>query len=192
MLALANAVTSIFTSVGTAAGISGAGAAAAGVGLVSTTISTLGSIQAANYQAAISQRAALIREENANRIVAAGRREAQLQDLEATTQIADDISAQAASGFSLSSRSFIRRRNRLTELAGQDREAIVEDSRVQAQSEREAAGALRAEARQYKRSALFSVLSGSLGIADSLIGGANLAGTVATRRTTNTARTIGF
>lgn len=191
MQALFTAATSLFSSIGTAAGVTGAGAASAGLGIVSAGVSGLAAMSAARYQAAVASRAAAIHEENAQRIVEAGRKEAKMQDEAAAAFIADDIASQAASGFALSSPSFIRRRAKQQVLAGQDRANIVEDSIVQARSEREASAAASSEAKQARRSALFSFLGMGINMADSAISGAILSGDVAARRTRNQALLIG-
>lgn len=191
MQGLFTAATSLFSSIGTAVGVTGAGAASAGLGIISAGVSGLASMSAARYQAAVASRAAAIHEENAQRIVAAGRKEAKMRDEAAAAFIADDISAQAASGFALSSPSFVRRRAKQQVLADQDRANIVEDSIVQARSEREAGAASASEAKQARRSALFSFIGTGLGMADSAISGAILSGEIAARRTRNQTLLIG-
>lgn len=191
MQALFAVASNLFTSVGTAVGVTGAGSASAGLGIISAGVSGLASMSAASYQAAVASRAAAIHEENAKRIVEAGRKEAKMQDEAAAAFIADDIAAQAASGFSLSSPSFVRRRAKQQVLADQDRANIVEDSIVQARSEREAGAAAASEGKQARRSALFSLLGTGIGMADSAISGAILTGEVAARRTRNQTLLIG-
>lgn len=192
MQAIGAFVTTVFTNIGTAVGASAVAAPSVGAGLLSVGLQTVSSISANNYNAAVATRAAMIRDQNANRLLEAGRKEAQMQDEQAAAAIADDIALSAASGFSVNSPSFVRRRQRTTELAGRDRANIVEDSILAAKSEREGAASLRSEASQYKRSNLFTLLSGAIGVGDTLIGGANLTSSVAARRTTNNARYVPY
>lgn len=168
----------------------GATSTAGLVGLAGAAISGISSINQANYQAAISTRAAMIEEVNARRIVDAGMKDAQQQDLAAAEQIADAIAAQAASGFALSSPSFVRRRTRLDELATQDRGRIVEDAYTQGQAAMERAGGHRAEASAAKRSKFFAFLETGLTGYNSLLGDANLAGSIMARKVNQQASTV--
>lgn len=192
MQAIGAFVTTAFTKIGAAVGASAITAPSVGLGLVSTGFQAISAISANNYNAAVMTRAAKIQEENSNRILEAGRKEAEMQDYAAATAMADDLAASAASGFAVSSPSFVRRRQRLTDLANQDRRNIIDDSVIQARSEREGAAASLSEAAQFKRSNLFAVLTAGLGVGDTLIGGANLTREIAARRTTNNARYVPY
>ena len=182
----------LFSAIGGAAGVGAAGAASAGAGILSAAVGGISAISAANYQAAVAKRAALVKEENARRIVEAGQKQAKDQDLAAAAAVADDIAAQASSGFSLSSPSFVRRRKSQTRLIEQDRTRIIEDANLQAQGELNDAATYRSEASQAKSSALFSFLEAGLNIGDSIIGGANLVSNVRQRRITNNSRYVGY
>lgn len=192
MEALIAGASSLFSSIGGIAGVTGAGAASAGAGILSSVVTGIAGISAANYQASIATRAAKIHEENAQRIVAAGQKEAKMQDEAAAAQIADDIASQGASGFALSSPSFVRRRAKMQVLAGQDRENIIEDSRVQAASEREAGYSARVEASQARSSALFKFIGMGINVFDSAIGGANLSGSIASRRVRSSSYDVAY
>jgi len=190
--ALIAGATSVFGGIGTAAGVTGAGAASAGLGIVSSLVTGIAGISAANYQAAVASRAAMIHDQNAERIMLAGRKDAKMQDEAAAAQIADEIASQAASGFELSSPSFVRRRNKMSVLATQDRQNIVEDANLQAASEREAGATARSEASQARSSALFRFIGMGLNIADSAIGGANLSSSVSSRRVKSSAYDVPY
>lgn len=190
MQAIAAPIIGLFSSVGTAVGASAATAATVGSSIFTAVIGGIGAISQANYQAAVASRAAKIQEQNAQRIVAAGQADAQQQDMEAAAAVADDIARNAASGFAVSSPSFIRRRERQRVLIEQDRSRIIEDSRVQAMSAREQAAASMSEAAQAKKSALFSMLDMGLNVTDSLIGGATLASSLTQKKLNSDARKI--
>lgn len=192
MQAIMSIVTPIFSSIGGAFGVTGAGSAAAGAGILGTAINGIAQISALNYQAAIAKRAAAIHKENANRIIEAGRREAKMQDEAAAVALADDIAAQGASGFALSSPSYVRRREKARLLMTQDRRNIVEDSILQARSEQEAAYASRVEAAGAKSSALFAFLGTGIKMFDSAIGGANLTSEVKRRRVSSSAAEVAY
>lgn len=160
------------------------------VGLAGAALSGISAINQASYQSALATRTAKLEEENARRILDAGQKDAQMQDLQAAEAIADEIALNAASGFSVNSPTFVRRRTRLHELATQDRSRIVEDARVQGQAAMERAAGARAEAKAAKRSGFFAFLEAGLTGYNSLLGDANLASSLANRKITQQASTV--
>lgn len=179
-----------FAAVGGLGGVTGAGAATAGAGIVSSIAGGVLNYQQGRYQAAVAMRMAAEEEKNAALVREAGGAEAKQQDEEAVAQISDEIARQGASGFSLSSGSFIRRRSRLDTLASRDRTRIVEDANRQGESANNRAASYRAEAKASRKSLFSTLLDVGLGINKSLISGANLNAETVSNRINNNARAI--
>lgn len=174
--------TAVFGSLGSAVGAGAGAAAATGASIASTVVGGLSAINAANYQAAVAARAAKIAEMNAQRSIEAGQGRAQQYDMEALAAMSDELAAQGASGLSVASPSFVRRRTKQASLLAQDRARIIEDSQLEAKSYREQSAAYRSEAAQAKTLSLFKFLETGLSLTDTMIGGANLTSTLKQKR----------
>jgi len=184
-------ITKLLIGVGAPAATAGAAAGATAISLAGTAISTVAAISASRYQAAVLRRNAAIELMNAQRIRDAGRVQAQDADFEAAAEMGQLIAQQAASGFAVSSQSYIRRRQKNRIRASVNRLRIVDDAEMQARSAEERARGYRAEARAKGAEAFFSLLSGGVGFGQDLIGGANLASNILTRRIGRNAANVG-
>ena len=126
-----------------------------GLSAVGTVVSAIGQAKAGNYQAALLER-------QAERERYTAQVQAQDQGLEAGQQIGAEVASQGASGFTLSSGSFARRRAVLDTLARRDSLRIVADGEAAALN-------AEADASQARSAARNSLLSGVLGVGSDLI-----------------------
>lgn len=182
-------------------GALGGGVAAGGGGLAATlstglaiggtVLSTISGIQAAQFQAAILDQQAAIELGNARRIRQAGSIEAQEADFAALAAIGAETARQGASGVSLNSPSFVRRRARNKVNASTNRLRIIDDAEVQASNATARASAASASASAKRGSIGFGVLSGLIGVGDDLISGASLINESKARRLNRTAVGVG-
>jgi hypothetical protein len=170
----------------------GASALSAGIGLASAAVSGIASINENRYKAAVLSQQARTETENATRIRMAGQVQAQQQDQSALEQIGGEIANFGASGFDLTSGSFVGRTNKLRRMASVDRQRIVEDANLQARSSDNAAASALAGAKQAKKSAFLSFLSAGIGAAGSLVDSANLVDRVKASRITDNSRKVSY
>jgi hypothetical protein len=160
------------------AGAIGTGAAGLGaastLSLIGTGVSTVTNFAQAQYQGAIAQRQAALLDEQADHVSQRGQIDQQETDFAALQQMGVEQGRMAASGFSTNSTSFTRRSAITKILARRDALRVREDAERESLSLRNAAEAKRAEAAAAKRSALFSLFEGAMGMGSDLIGSATL------------------
>lgn len=154
---------------GTSASLAATGAAVAG-----TVISGVGAFMQIQQQRAMLAEQIRIEKENELRQAAAGREEAREADLEAAFALSQERAQFGSSGFSLTSTSYERRaaRNRIN--ARINRERIVEDADLQAESARNRQRGLQMERAGLGRQAAFSLLETGLNFGSDLITGSTL------------------
>jgi hypothetical protein len=147
-------------------------AAAVGVSIVGTIVSTSAQVNAANYQAQVADRNAQIMQENANRAIFRSQQEQLDQDRKAAYAYGALTASQSASGLSLGGASFMLSRKNARQLGRIDALNVRQAGQLEAynyltQSEdsAKAAGFARDQANS-------SLLAGFLEGAGSLIGGA--------------------
>jgi len=186
------ALTLLFTSLGTAAGVGGPAAAATGAKLFSTVVSGLGQISAARYNAAVLRRNQAIEENNARRVRDAGAMRAQDADFEAAAVFGDIIATQGASGFRFGSGSFQARRSKNRITASINRGRIYDDASIEAQSTDERARAFGEEARFEDQKGFFALLSMGGNLGSDLISGANLNSKIAADRLRRAAPNVDY
>ena len=168
-----SALLGVFTKIGTA--VAGTAlptattATATGASVASTVIATGAAISGAIYQSNILKAKAEAERQNAERVRAAGRVNAQEADFEALAAMAQDSVLQAASGFSLASPSFIRRRDRNAINARLNRNRIVEDAEIEAIGALNRARFAGMEARATRTGAVFDLAAGFTRLGKNLI-----------------------
>lgn len=164
--------------------------ASTGLGVVGS-LAEMGAARAeAGYRAALLTRQAVLDTRNAEMVQKSGQIQAQDQDFEAASIMADEIATMAGRGFNINSPSYIRRRDQTAALARRDRLRLVTDANNQAASSRNRAATSRLEASQARSAGRNATVSGVLNIGSSLISGARLSSELAARRVQNQSRTI--
>jgi hypothetical protein len=133
-------------------------------------------MQAANAAADFEQKqaeaAAEVADDNAKQARQSGQVSAQEADLEAATILANVDARQGATGFTLSSPSFVRRQQRNRVNAKINRERTIEDSERQATSSTNEGQNLRLSAKNAAGERRYNRIAGALQIGTDLISGA--------------------
>lgn len=134
----------------------------------------IGSAQEASYGAAVAARNAQIEERNAAEKMNAARLEAQDTDQSARQEIGALIANMSASGVSLDSGSSAGAVASQTMLAERDRERLIRRGERERDNSLQAAADLKAQSKQLKKSAKFSMLTIPLSAATSYFSGASM------------------
>ena len=169
---------------GAAAGLGGGlGSAFSAIGSI---VGVIGSVMQAQQQAAlakaqaeIAKRNAEIAEQNRRMVAEHGREQAYFQDRKNKAIIGQQVAAMSASGVKIGSPSFLRARESLSKVAGEEAFSIVRSSDKEAWNYGAQASVYRAQAEVYKAQAsmysmqgAFNAIGGLLSVGSSLIGGA--------------------
>lgn len=152
----------------------GAGSLAGGLATAGTIVGGASAFLQGQYQAGVLRNQATVARQNAQRAVFAGQITQQDQDQAAAQAIGQEVAAQGASGLSLSSGSFARRRESMKILARRDALRIRNDADVKAQNFNAEAATNEAEARQSSLGSFLSLGGMALGIKADLINAAGL------------------
>jgi hypothetical protein len=152
----------------------GAGSVVGGLATAGSLIGGVSSFLSGQYQAGVLRNQAAVADQNAARAIFAGQITQQDQDISARQAIDQDIAAQAASGLTLSSGTFARRRDSLRILARRDALRTRNDAEVQAQGLKAGASAARAEARQTSFGSFLSLIETGFNVKADLINSAGL------------------
>lgn len=130
----------------------------------STAVGAGTSIMQGNYQAEVANMNARIAKDNAMRAAARGQIEAQENDLTTKALLGDQLTAQAASGVSLSGRSQLLTRNTARLLGRRDSENIISAASAERSN-------FLSQRNQFKAEAKMAKLSGYVGAAGSVLDG---------------------
>jgi hypothetical protein len=144
----------------------------AGLSFASEAFSAVSQYQAASYQAKIAEYNQQIANDNAKRTLQTAQVQQQDQDAQSLALLGEQEANQAASGFSLGSRSFRLARRSAQELARKDALNIRQAGEVEAYNYRVQANNFGLESELAKMQANSSLLGGFLGGATSLISSA--------------------
>jgi len=133
-----------------------------GVALASTVVSTIGTMQASSYQAAVAARNAQLAEENAQAAIEASQQEQQDWGDEARSQLGTLVAGLSASGASLQGGTVVQRKTGAQRLLSRDAQRIREEGDTTAARYRQQGADFRAESAQAKRRGRFALFSGAL------------------------------
>lgn len=141
----------------------------AALGAVGSIMSGMASAAAANKQAQIAEMNSEVALENADRAINTSQVNAQDQDMMTLAFLGQQENAQAASG--LTGRSQILARKSARELGRKDALNVRQGGEIEAYNFKVEAANQEASAELYRQQAGYSMLSGFLGAAQSLVGG---------------------
>jgi len=151
--------------------------------LASTAVGTVAKFQQNKFQQKMLEQQAKVAEENAARERFAGQIDQQERDFVALQEMDARVARQAASGLSLQSSSFRRRRRTDRVLARKDALRIRNEAEVRATNFENQAASRRAEADMAGSAATFSLFEGVLGAGQDLITGAEFVNRQTARKT---------
>lgn len=149
------------------------------VGVIGTFVQAQQQAALAEAQAEIARRNAEIMERNRQMVAEYGREQALFQDRKNKALIGQQIASMSASGVKIGSPSFLRARESLSKVAGEEAFSIVKSADKQAWNYGAQASIYRAQASVYEAQAdmyatqgVFNAIGGMLSIGPTLIGGA--------------------
>ncbi len=171
---MAAAAATLFAPIGSFFGVSGAGAATAGLGITSSLIGGVAQFAALSSQSAALEEAARVEEANAKLAIQRGQIDAQDADFELAAILAENEAQQASSGILTGSGSFRRVRTRVNTIGRANRQRIIQDSSIQANNAQARANSRRSQSRSSRLESAFSLVSTGINIGSGLIDGANL------------------
>ena len=140
--------------------------------ITSTLISTVGGLAMGSYQNRVAQNEAILAQQAAQDAREAGQIQQQEQDFAALQQMSAEEGRMAASGFSLNSQAFSRRRQLNKILARRDALRIRTEAERTGQSFDNRAAAAKAEGKAARFGNFLTVAQGGLEIGDTLISSA--------------------
>lgn len=141
---------------------------------VSSAISGVSGLQAAQYQGAVARANAQAAEETAKREVAAANQDMQDRDLAARAEIDSMLSQMSASGLSAKSGSMLMRRAASADLATRDRERLAQKRDINLKNTLQQAETYRAEAQQTDTAGKIGLLSSFLSVPASYLSGSSM------------------
>lgn len=154
-----------------------------GMGVVGSIVSSSREMEAAQQAQEIAEKNKKIAEENAQRALMLSQEEQIDQDMETMAMLGEQEAIQSASGLSMDSGSFIQTRAAARQLGRIDALNVREAGVIRAAAYRNEGDAYAAEAAAASRAKGNAQLSGFLGAANSIIGGAGRLTSVAPTRT---------
>ena len=170
-----------------AAGASTAALASTALSAGSTLLSGFSAMRQANYQAAVIAQQIEQEKKNAVNLNQATQIEAQEADEQASQFLSSEIARQGASGFALSSPSFLSRNSRNRATAAVNRLRITEDGARQVENTQNRIAGLEAERRGARSNRFSALIQTGIGLTNDWLQGANLVSNASARRINTTA-----